>query len=83
MRPAARLLFSVFVRYMVRFLRTASARREAAHGARTSHAAPTYPVGSSRPAAFAAARFSAQAPSTESLCGRIGQCWSRLPISSQ
>ena len=40
-------------------------------------------VGSSRPAAFAAARFSAQAPSTVSLCGRMGQCSSRLRSSSQ
>ena len=40
-------------------------------------------TGSSRPAARAAAAFSAHASSTRSLWGRIGQCPSRLPISSQ
>ena len=41
-------------------------------------------TGSSRPAAFAAAfAFSAQASRTRSLCGRMGQCPSRLLISSQ
>ena len=40
-------------------------------------------TGSSRPAALAAFDFSAQAASTLSLCGRMGQCSSRLPISSQ
>ncbi len=40
-------------------------------------------TGSSRPAARAAFALSAQAPRTLSLWGRIGQCSSRLPISSQ
>ena len=40
-------------------------------------------TGSSRPAALAAAAFSAQASRTRSLCGRIGQCSSRLSNSSQ
>ena len=40
-------------------------------------------VGRSRPAARAAAFFSAQADSTLSLCGRMGQCSSRLRSSSQ
>ena len=61
----------------------------AALGAR--HAPPGEPragrryraCGSSRPAARAAAAFSAHASSTRSLCGRIGQWPSRLPISSQ
>ena len=44
---------------------------------------PSYLTGSSRPAARAAFDFSAQAARTLSLCGRIGQCSSRLPISSQ
>ena len=39
--------------------------------------------GRSRPFAFAAAAFSAQAPRTLSLCGRIGQCSSRFLNSSQ
>ena len=44
---------------------------------------PTQRTDSSRPAALAAFDFSAHAPRTLSLCGRIGQCSSRLPISSQ
>ena len=40
-------------------------------------------IGSARPAAFAAAARSAQAPSTSSLCGRIGQWPSLFPASSQ
>ena len=40
-------------------------------------------TGSSRPAALAAAAFSAQASRTRSLCGRIGQWPSRLLNSSQ
>ena len=40
-------------------------------------------TGSSRPAARAAFAFSAHASRTWSLCGRIGQCSSRLFISSQ
>ena len=42
-----------------------------------------YSVGSSRPAARAAAFFSAQAVRTLSLWGRMGQCSSRLRSSSQ
>ena len=40
-------------------------------------------TGSSRPAALAAAAFSAQAARTASLCGRMGQWPSRLLNSSQ
>jgi hypothetical protein len=49
MRPEARSLFSVFIRYLVRFLRSASARRRAAHATRMPRAAPTYPSGAARP----------------------------------
>ncbi len=44
---------------------------------------PRQRTDSSRPASRAALALSAQAPRTVSLCGRIGQCSSRLPISSQ
>ena len=42
-----------------------------------------YASGSARPFAFASAALAAHAPSTSSLCGRIGQWPSLLPASSQ
>ena len=58
--------------------------RQALHAAaRRSRTVDRYSVGSSRPAARAAAFFSAHAASTLSLCGRMGQCSSRLRSSSQ
>ncbi len=53
------------------------------HGATGNSDPARQTWGRSRPAALAAAAFSAQAARTRSLCGRIGQCSSRLLNSSQ
>jgi hypothetical protein len=45
----ARPMFSVFVRYMVRFLLPASRRRKRPARERTPSATPTYPTGNGRP----------------------------------
>jgi hypothetical protein len=49
MMPMARPLFSVFVRYLVRFLLPASRRRTWPAHERTPSATPTYPTGNGRP----------------------------------
>ena len=64
-------------------IRTVSPRRRARSSINATRAYPYPLTGSSRPAAFAAAAFSAQASRTRSLCGRMGQCSSRLLNSSQ
>ncbi len=57
--------------------------RRAGRLARPARARVRQACGRSRPLALAAAAFSAQAPRTLSLCGRIGQCSSRFLNSSQ
>ena len=52
MRPDPRPRFSVFVRYMVRFLLPASRRRERLARERTPYETPTYPAGTARPVAL-------------------------------
>ncbi len=51
MTPMARPMFSVFVRYLVRFLLPASRRWRRSAGDRAAYV-PTYPVGNSRPVAL-------------------------------
>ena len=49
MRPAARSPFSVFVRYLVRFLLPAPVRRQTAPRDPMPRTMPTYPTGNARP----------------------------------
>ena len=70
-------------RVIRRFVAELSARELTARPPGRARAARAQASGSSRPAALAAAAFSAQAARTVSLCGRMGQCSSRFLNSSQ